>query len=742
MLYRIWKFLDGFFPIRLLLAHLKYNLLASLYWFILFGIVAEKIAANYGVPYLFLSPEYNGEVNWVSFLFMGIGLGGFTMAFHIYSYKIMGKVYPFISTLSRPFNKFVINNSIIPLAFCLFYIVKVSKFQRKEEMASLGDIFVFDIAFIAGFLLFILISFLYFLPTNKDLYKITGKKKATNEEEPIGSYFHKQNQWKPIKVQDEKRYLYLQSPFSMRVSRPVSHYDRLTLDRVFTQNYLNATIFEIVTIIAYFFLGFFKELPFFQLPAGMSIALLLTVILLLFSILVSWFRNWAYPILIVLFLGLNFLSNKSSFFRYDTYAYGMNYENSKLKKYAWKEIQKVNDDSLLNQQTKEEAQLILANWKAKTQQEKPKLVLTMTSGGGSRSAHWVFEVMNHLDSISNNSYSQYSHMITGASGGMIGAAYYRSLRLEEQLNEQFQWESATFRKNISSDLLNTLSLSASVNDIFFRVFKFDYNQQRYSKDRGYAFEYQLHENTAGILEKPLSYYKEFEKSSQIPRMIFSPTIVNDGRRVLISPHSVNFLTNREVLPGMLNAHESIDFQTYFKDNDAENVRFSSVLRMSATFPLILPMTTLPTHPEIEVMDAGIRDNYGAKITMEYLYKLKDWIRENTSGVVIVQIRDTKKVLDGERVKRFNFSDKLTLPFTAIAKNLMKTQDYDTEEMISLLGNNVDFPIDFVSFDLKENTKANISLSWHLTKNEKFFIKNAIHSPHNQESFVRFLTLVR
>lgn len=738
---RIWKFLDGFFPLRLVLSHFKYNLIAVLYWVILFGVVAGKIAANYGVPYLFLSPEYGGKTSWMPFLFMGFGFGGFVIAFNIYSYKTMGKVYPFISTLSRPFNKFVINNSTFPLFFCLFYIYKLSVFQYYEESKAIWEILLYVVSFLFGCFLFISLSFLYFFPTNKDFYKLTGEIHSDLEEEPFGSYFHKQEKWKPIKHQDKKRYIYFSSLIRIRVSRSITHYDRKMMDKVFTQNYLNATLFEIVTLIAFFLIGFFKELPFFQFPAGMSIVLLMTVILMIFSILVSWFRKWAYPFIIIFIFSLNYLSNKSSLFRYNTYVYGLDYSQKNIKPYSWKTIQKVSDDTSKVNQSYKNMIAILENWKKQTGEEKPKLVLTMTSGGGSRSAVWVFEVMHYLDSISNNKYTSHLQMITGASGGMVGAAYYRSLLLEQQINSSFTWNTAQFRENISTDLLNTPALSASVNDLFFRLAKFQYGDKFYSKDRGYSFEYQLHKNTNNIFEHPLGYYKFYEKTAQIPLMIFSPTIVNDGRRLLISSQPLNFLCHRDGLSRMTKSYENIDMQSFLAKNHVDNIRFSSVLRMNASFPYILPMTSLPTNPKVEVMDAGIRDNYGAKVSLEYLYKLKEWIQKNTSGVIIVQIRDRKKLLTDEKTPRLSLFSKLTYPAISTVKNLMKIQDYDIDEMIELASGNFAFPVNIVCLDLKENENTQISLSWHLTKNEKAFIKKAIYSSYNQNEFKYFNQLL-
>src|SRR5690606_3434806 len=88
--------------------------------------------------------------------------------------------------------------------------------------------------------------------------------------------------------------------------------------------------------------------------------------------------------------------------------------------------------------------------------------------------------------------------------------------------------------------------------------------------------------------------------------------------------------------------ENVEFTRLFKQQDAMNLKFTSAIRMSATFPYIMPSVTLPTNPQIEVMDAGVRDNYGALTTFKYMHTFKEWINENTSGVIIIQIRDKEK----------------------------------------------------------------------------------------------------
>jgi len=156
----------------------------------------------------------------------------------------------------------------------------------------------------------------------------------------------------------------------------------------------------------------------------------------------------------------------------------------------------------------------------------------------------------------------------------------------------------------------------------------------------------------------------------------------------------------------------------------------------------MPMVTMPTEPEVQLMDAGIRDNYGGKITMEYLYVLNDWIEQNTSGVIIIQIRDTKKVLDNEAYQEVSLFDKFTLPFGNMYSNFTRTQDFDQEQLMMQGVQQYRFPVDLISFNLRENKKDKISLSWHLTGQEKKKINEAFSSKRNQHSLSQLKRLMK
>ena len=740
---KIIHFLRAFFPLQLIFGHLKYNLLALCYWLALFLIVSDSLGSKFGLPYLFYSPEFHGEISWLSFLLMGFSIGGFSMAFNIYSYMKLGSKYPFLATLSRPFIKFCWNNALITLTFSIYYIIRFSQFQKEEEFATNGIISIYILAYIVGFFLFVLLSNLYFFPTNKDFFKLSGKKEPElPTEEPISSFFHQKTDWNLLfKYEKDRPYIYISGLNKWRKSRSIKHYDKAILEKVFAQNRINATFFEIATVVSFIIMGMFREFPFFELPAGMSIVLLLSIILMLFSILRSWFKYWTYPVFIFIVLTMNFLSDKTSFFHYENYAYGLSYKPADLIPFSFKEIQKKADNPKFSNQSRANFIQMLHAWKKQTGQTKPKLIIVMSSGGGSRSALWTYSVLSNANHKLNGQLAQNMQLITGASGGMVGASYFRSLLLTQKLGEKIQLTDKKYSQNIAKDLLNKLSVSAYSNDLFVRFQSFKIGGNVYTKDRGYAFEQQLHQNTDFVMNKPLSYFEKYEQQGIIPTMIFSPTIVNNGRRLLICSQSLAFLSHPTGPTHLTKSYENIDFQTYFEGNSPDSLRFSSVMRMSATFPFVLPMVSMPTFPEMLLMDAGIRDNYGGKIMLEYLFEMQDWIKENTSGVVVVQIRDTKKIMTGDDLLKVSLFDKLTLPFGNMYANFTSTQDFDQDEMMKIGFKGFPFAIDLVSFNLREAHKDRISLSWHLTSQEKLKIKRAWKSEGNQAAMLQLQILL-
>ena len=164
----------------------------------------------------------------------------------------------------------------------------------------------------------------------------------------------------------------------------------------------------------------------------------------------------------------------------------------------------------------------------------------------------------------------------------------------------------------------------------------------------------------------------------------------------------------------------------FEEQHASNLRFTSALRMSATFPYVLPTVTLPTAPPIDLMDAGLRDNFGVKTSLQFLYEFRNWISTNTSGVVIVQVRDIQKDFIA-RSKAPTLVDQFTAPLGSMYGNFTRMQDYNADQMIRYFSTWYETEIDVITLQLYQEQESKISLSWHLTEAEKRRITEAVTS---------------
>jgi hypothetical protein len=767
---RFFKRWFYFFPIQLVWVHLKNNLLIVLFWLIIISLITGKIAHDYGIQYLFLSPEYLHEVSWLSYFIMGFSFGGFVMAFNISSYIMNGHRFAFLATLSRPFIKYCINNSIFPIIGVLIYLYNVISFSI-DNGKDLTYITIIVFSFLVGYTVNIFMCFAYFSSTNKDIKKMFGVDTAAEHDheevkdeddidlypdpeektkKPIKDILHKKVDWdKFINVDKEWNIsTYLSGPFKIRLARNIDHYDNKMLKQVFQQNHLNAALFEIIVFCSIVLLSFLSTYKLFIIPAGASLILLFTLFLMLTSAIHSWFRGWADFVLIMLFVAFNYFS-QFDFFNTENKAYGLNYETTKADFRDGTLQHNINADNYA--EDFKHTVSILDKWRDKNSQhalqskQKPKLVIVNCSGGGLRASLWTFFALSKADSVLNGELLNHTELITGSSGGMVGAAYLRELYMRANKGEIQNIYDQKYIDNVSKDMLNNLSFHVTMNDLIFKFRHFEDNGHTYTVDRGYAFENNLNENTENMLNKRIGEYREPEANAEIPMMIVSPTIINDGRKLLIASQPISYLSFLSPKNNVRNNHttDAIEFSRFFKEQDADNLRFVTALRMSATFPFIMPVAHLPSSPVIEVMDAGARDNFGLEATIKFIYTFRNWISANTSGIVIIQIRDNEKRFQVEENPKKTFLGELMSPVGSIYSNMFRTQDMNHDQLIQYFSECFDGEIDVVDFELPTRKKGKkLSLSWHLTASEKNQITSAFKLPNNQKSLARLKLLMQ
>ena len=212
--------------------------------------------------------------------------------------------------------------------------------------------------------------------------------------------------------------------------------------------------------------------------------------------------------------------------------------------------------------------------------------------------------------------------------------------------------------------------------------------------------------------------------------------------MLISSQPVSFLMRPVTDTATLIDPDAIDYAALFHKQDPMSVRMLTVLRMNATFPYVLPNVWLPSDPVIDVMDAGFRDNFGQETAARFLHVFRNWIQENTSAVVVVQVRDRKTGAWEYPYESGNINDIFTKPAFLLQYNWYKIQEYQQNDIMSLtsdlFGKNF-HKISIQYYPSKDEARA--SLNFHLTQSEKLDLARALDNPYNQKPFRQFKELV-
>jgi hypothetical protein len=226
-------------------------------------------------------------------------------------------------------------------------------------------------------------------------------------------------------------------------------------------------------------------------------------------------------------------------------------------------------------------------------------------------------------------------------------------------------------------------------------------------------------------------------------MVICPTSINDGRRLVIATQPMAFLTaiSPDAATNIPAQPEAVEFQRMFADQGAANLKLTSALRMNASFPYITPVVTLPSEPPMRVMDAGLRDNYGYRVTLAFLHTYRRWIAENTSGVVVLQLRDTQKELE-VKPSGGTLMGRVLDPVGSVYDNFVRIQDQDYDMMLRLARDGQDFPLHLVDVQLVHGEDEQISLSWHLTALERKRVLRSIATPGNQAAFAELRELLQ
>lgn len=732
------------FPIQLLLLSFKRNQFLLFFWVFLFAIVVGKFGAGIGTHSVLLDPEYLGNVGYLSFAVVGIGFGAMFITWNVVMYILNSHRFPFMASLQFPLGMFILNNAIIPFVFFVAYFASVIQFRIKYEFQGFAQIAFELLGFIAGFVLMILITAVYFNFTNKN----TGSILAANKERVRRKRSIRRVHFSENMEREELNRVdyYLTNKFNVRHTRTVNHYDPKLHQLVFRRHHWNAFIAFLFTMMVLVCMGFFLENPFFQFPIAATGFLFVSLLMSLLGMFLYWTGGWGSAAIIVFLLFANYLT-QYDVFGFQSRAYGLNYNTAKAP-YNLNAFRELSSDSAI-ERDKQYFMPILENWRRKNTDprkpfEKPKMYFINVSGGGLRAAMYSMVMLQHCDSIAGGTLFDKTFLISGASGGMFATTYLRELFLQKKNGFPINLSNPVYAENVSKDVLNPIALSILSNDILIPFHKFKLDDKRYSVDRGYIFEKFYCSNVQYPFTKTIGDYRSDEYSAKIPLMIYHTTIMNDSRRYFISPHPVSFLMRPHGKRALDNRLEidAIDFGTFFKKQGSDSLLVTSAMRMNATFPFFFPNSVLPSEPSTYVMDGGALDNFGIETTLRFLNTFGDWINKNTSGVVILQMRDSEKFEEPEASEKKTVFARVTDPLGTVYTNMENMQDFLTDYRLDEMSEELRGKLQFVLFEYtteKEEDKAAMSL--HLTTRDKSDILKSVNRPNNAQAFKRLEQLL-
>ncbi len=705
---RIKNFLPAFIVSQAFTKHW----LITLIWFTPLIITALNMGSIFGIPLLFYEPEYLGSTGFLSYFILGSSFSWASFMWMLVLFLSCSRDLPFLAAFRFPLVVFLINASFLPIAQFLLWCILLINFHIQHNY-SITTTIKATAGFTTGFILMALLILLYLIQRTPELWKAYASK-----------ILHPAPPQKPrtITITDHEHESFLLISTRLRLRRTrIPSKEAAEIWTIFLRRqHISVLLLFLLSYLFLMGLGWVSILPFFRLPSSSIIYVLTGMTIAIGGAIQFWFGKLAWLIILVLSLTLAFLTSN---WKIKSRFSGIPYE-----KYVLIDSLNFHNKTIINS-SKNHMFKTLKRWYAKQRARyptrKPTLVLVCVSGGGLRSALWTFTILQRLDSSLNGEFMHHTFLITGASGGMLGATLYRELWYRHQKNSLLDPHNPAYREWISKDLLNPVVSAWVLHDI---LFPFPFPKWRnVPVDRGILFELALIENTEGLLRKTLADYKLPEENAQIPMIVFSPVIASTGQLLLISTHSLAYTHTLAIPPSTSLLPHTIDFLFLLGDSGL-NLTITSALRASASFPLIMPSMHLPTHPPLLTTDAGVRDNYGVEPALLILYPFLDWINRRLDKVIIILIRDLAFVETGEN-KPTTLYHRLRSSFLG----MIAIQDHKLKLLLALWQKLLKDKLITVPFIYKEITAKRASLSWHLTNYEKNDILNAAYRKDIEES---------
>jgi len=587
------------YPLQLPLFQVRRHLFLMLVWGALWAIALGKIGIGLGVPAVFYDPRSGAYPTFWTTGAWGLAYGLFVIAYQLTTFLLDGHHAPFILREPYPLLQYALNNALLPLTFWLVYLHTYARLHAADPnfgsqlVGHLLGFWATTIGLLWGISRwqrditgFIRIGLL----TSRDfLARLPGEGGPVS---PVWWYLTLEGRFKPT----------FRGPWLKRSAQA----------RILADLHRKALALELLLLALIAAGGALQTLWEVYLPAGAAFLILCAIVYMAGGALSFWLRYQGGLAMVGLGL-LGGLLLGTAWLEGGSPAYGLSYEGPRRRPRP----PQPQADSL-------GLVACLDAWQ-KRQEGPAPLVWIQVSGGGWRSAFWALSTLQQLDSLSGGLLWKRTFAISGASGGLIGAALWRELNV---FFPHRRWN-PTEPYRLTQDALNPI-LSTGLAGLLSPTlyYRDPLTGESYAKGRGWAFERALVRHTGAFAGRRLGDYADLEKTGQCPLLFLTPTLLPVGRPLLLSSQPVSFLTRTGLF---------VELRALVPE--ADRLYFTTALRMNASFPFVLPSVRLPTDYPTEVIDAGAVDNHGELVALALLWQLRAALREKATRIVLLEIRD-------------------------------------------------------------------------------------------------------
>ncbi|MDJ0509065.1 MAG: hypothetical protein QNJ64_07410 [Crocosphaera sp.] len=232
------------------------------------------------------------------------------------------------------------------------------------------------------------------------------------------------------------------------------------------------------------------------------------------------------------------------------------------------------------------------------------LVVVAASGGGIQASGWMAQVLGGLQEKIGEDFTKKTALISSVSGGSVGTMFYL-----DNLENRILSNPSEMIKDATEDWLGSVGWGLAFPDLFRFIGLWGpltlLNENNRFIDRGYALEKSWESDLQNKNQTLDDWYDKIVQAD-IPIPIFNATLVENGRRFLISPmklikrdmpHYLKAVNTQGTNGNGDNIKEAkaLDLKTLFNCGTPEapkqcNLSITTAARLSASFPYVSPLS--------------------------------------------------------------------------------------------------------------------------------------------------------